>query len=165
MRGLYCTLAGTYFPVMLDNKNRFADGMVDLRAYFPVLPDLTFALRAMGRNLWGNYPFYHAAYLGGKTSLRGFSRERFAGDAALLGSAELRAAVGPVRIFFPGEWGVLAFYDAGRVFLQGEQSSTVHSSWGGGLWLGLIEKRLALSVQAANSTERLALYLKTGFTF
>jgi len=165
MRGAYCTLTGRYFPVVLDNTSHFADGLLDLRAYLPLHPDVTLALRARGQNIWGRHPFYHAAYLGGKDDLRGFSRERFAGDASLLGGGELRIALGSVNLFVPGEWGLLAFGDAGRIFYLGEESDNLHSGWGGGFWAGFLDKRIALSALFALTEERLGLYLNTGFTF
>lgn len=165
MRGSFIRLSGMYFPVMLTNRHHFADGMLDLRAYLPMSDDVTLALRGMGRNIWGRYPFFHAAYLGGKYALRGYTRERFAGDAAVLGSVELRASCGGLRIFLPGEWGITAFTDAGRVFVEGEHSRRIHAGVGGGLWIAALNRRLALNVQAALSRERLAFYVGTGFSF
>lgn len=165
MRGVLWSLTGRYFPVALENKHHFADGLLDLRGYLPLHDQLTLALRVRGQNIWGRYPFFHAAYLGGKDDLRGFSRERFAGNTSCLGSGELRYEVGPLQLFLPGTWGLLGFADAGRVFLDGEQSSTLHSAWGGGLWGGFLDKRLSLSALAAKSGERLALYMAAGFTF
>jgi len=165
MRGSYARLSGMYFPVMLTNRHHFADGTIDLRAYLPFSERITLALHGMGRKIWGRYPFFHAAYLGGKYALRGFTRERFAGDAAMFGSAELRVSCGRMLLFLPGEWGCTAFADAGRVFTAGEESQRVHAGFGGGLWIAAISRRLALSVQAAHSHERLAFYVSTGFTF
>ncbi|MBN1448143.1 MAG: BamA/TamA family outer membrane protein [Bacteroidetes bacterium] len=165
LQGTFLQLSGRYYPVILDNRAHFADAMLDLRAYLPLSSSFTLALRSMGRKLWGGYPFFHAAYLGGKSTLRGFSRERFAGDAALLCSAELRAVLGTVRLLFPGEWGLTAFVDAGRVFHQDELSRLLHTGAGGGAWIAILKRRLALNLQVALSSERVAFYVKTGFTF
>ena len=165
LRGQYLQLSGSYFPVMLDNRHHFADGMLDLRVYLPLHPSMTLALRGMGRKIWGYFPFFHAAYIGGKSTLRGFSRERFAGDAAVLATAELRALLGSVRLFFPGEWGLTAFTDAGRVFNGDESSRQLHTGAGGGAWVAVLDRRLALNLQVAFSRERVAFYAKTGFTF
>jgi hypothetical protein len=165
MRGVYASLRGSYHPVMLDNRRQFADGCVDLRAYLAIHDGLTLAVRTRVQKIWGRYPFYHAATLGGAALLRGFNRERFAGDASALGSAELRLRVSDIRLIFPGSWGVLAFTDAGRVFLAGERSQTLHMSFGTGIWGGFADRRLTFSAQAALSPERLALSISTGFAF
>ncbi len=165
LRGFYAELRGQYFPVLLENGSHFADGSLDLRAYLSLHTQLTLALRTRLQHIWGRYPFYHAATIGGSGTLRGFNRERFAGDAAVLAMAELRGSLGRIRVIFPGEWGLLAFGDAGRVFLAGEESRTIHTSFGGGIWGGFADKRLTFSLHTALSRERLAFSLATGFTF
>ncbi|MDT8322612.1 MAG: BamA/TamA family outer membrane protein, partial [Bacteroidota bacterium] len=165
MHGFLAALHASYYPIMLDNRRHFADGRLDLRAYLDLRDGLTLALRTRVQKIWGRYPFYQAATLGGSTVLRGYNRERFAGDASALGTCELRLRVGSVRLLFPGTWGVLAFADAGRVYYAGERSRTLHTSFGGGIWGGFADRRLTFSAQAALSSERLALSLNTGFTF
>lgn len=138
----------------------------------------TLALRAGGRRmLAGNgptgarYPFWNAAALGGgglfsgDDTLRGFPSTRFIGDSSLYGNAELRLYVSRFFVTLPGEWGLLAFADAGRVFVRGESSSHWHPSWGGGLWVGLLSRSNAVAVTVARSEERTALSVRAGFSF
>jgi len=66
----------------------------------------TLALRVAGKKVWGTYPFYEAAYVGGATTVRGFVEHRFSGDAALYGNVELRLSVAKFFFLVPGELGV-----------------------------------------------------------
>ena len=73
----------------------------------------------------GDYPFHESAFLGGPGRigigetdhpLRGFYKNRFAGDAVLYGNAELRLALADIRILVPGRFGLFGAADVGRVF-------------------------------------------------
>ncbi len=127
----------------------------------------TLALRGAAKKVFGTFPFQEAAYLGGNSTLRGFREQRFAGDASLLGSAELRIPVTKVRIIFPGNFGIHGLVDVGRVFsdfeLPGE--NTWHSAVGGGFWISLLDPANVLSVSIARSDERTGVYVRTGFHF
>lgn len=94
----------------------------------------TLALRVGAEQVWGDFPPYAAAFLGGWRTLRGYESERFAGDAALWGGAELRVPLARVPLLVRGDLGVLAFVDAGRVFVDGESPGGWHSGSGGGLY-------------------------------
>lgn len=127
----------------------------------------TLALRAMAKKVFGTFPFQEAAYLGGGTTLRGFAEQRFAGDASLLGSAELRIPVAKVRIIFPGNVGVHGLVDVGRVFsdLDVPGDNTWHSAFGGGVWISVLDPANVLSVSIDRSDERTGVYVRTGFHF
>jgi hypothetical protein len=142
----------------------FVRGGAHAATYFtppgvPAAP--TIAVRAGYQRVWGTYPFQEAAVLGGEQDLRGYDFGRFAGDAATYVGSELRIralAVKDVNI------GVLGLADAGRVFLRGENSSTMHTSFGGGLWakaphIGMV------NIVAARSAEDLEVFIYTGSLF
>ena len=76
-----------------------------------------------GKKLWGDFPYYEASFLGGSGTLRGLQEERFAGDAAISGSVELRAFLARLTFLFPMEVGVFALGDIGRVYADGDASS------------------------------------------
>ena len=82
----------------------------------------------------GDVPFHEAAFLGGPGSLRGYPFQRFAGDAAAFGSAELRQPLGQVKLLVRGRLGVFALADAGRVWMDGDSPGDWHTDVGGGLW-------------------------------
>ena len=82
-----------------------------------------------------NYEFYQASTLGGDADLRGYRRERFAGNDAFLHTTDLRYTLGRTKSFVPLGYGFSAGYDYGRVWLHGEESSKWHQSAGGGFWV------------------------------
>jgi hypothetical protein len=164
--GIYSGVSFTYYPEILDNSFDFSSLTGDIRGYFTAktFTDITLALRAGGEKMFGTFPFFKSAAVGGKSNLRGFSRERFAGESSLFGQAELRVLLGTVNLFFPAKLGFSAFTDAGRVFNEGEASEKWHSTYGGGLWLNLLNA-FALNVTVARSPEVTKYYFGTGFMF
>lgn len=124
------------------------------------------ALRLGGQRVWGEFPYDEAAFLGGQHTLRGYLYQRFAGDGSLYGGAELRQPVGWVfRRSVPTQVGLLALADAGRVWAEGTESSRVHASAGGGIWLAFFDPRYAVSLTAAHGPEGTRWYLTTGLPY
>jgi hypothetical protein len=123
------------------------------------------ALRVGGRKLWGEYPWFDAAYIGGPNN-RGYSSHRFAGDASLYGNASLQtwAATVDNRIL-PLRLGLVAFGDVGRVWLNGERSTAWHASVGGGLLLQPAGVPAVVNLLAARSNEGLRVYFGLGYPF
>ncbi|HEU5219566.1 MAG TPA: hypothetical protein VFU23_12980, partial [Gemmatimonadales bacterium] len=109
-------------------------------------PSLT--LFAGGIKTFGTVPFFETARLGGLRTLRGYRPDRFAGDAAVYGSAEIRLPLTRLQIIIPGEQGLFGFADAGRVYVKGESSDELHSSFGGGVWLSFLSRGNVLFVGA-----------------
>ena len=124
------------------------------------------ALRLGGKRAWGEFPYDEGAYLGGLQTLRGYLYQRFVGDASLYGGAEVRQPIGWVfRHSVPVQIGVLALADAGRVWADGTESTRVHASAGGGVWLAFFDPRYAVSLTAANGREGTRWYLTTGLPY
>ncbi len=124
----------------------------------------TLALRVGGKKVWGNYPFFEAATVGGNTS-RGFRPDRFAGDAAAWANGEIRIKVVNARLIVPGELGLFGFGDVGRVWVNGQSPGTWHPSAGGGLWFGILSRSVTVSVSAGWSREGTRFYAGSGFGF
>lgn len=115
--------------------------------------------------MWGDFPFHEASVLGGVSTLRGWDQQRFAGRSSAFGSAELRAWVAKVRLIAPADFGVTAFGDAGRVFMDGESSDQWHSALGGGVWIAPLMRNYTVSASVARGRERTGFYLASGFSF
>jgi len=166
-RGITFGFGGTYYPKALDVTSPFGEGHAEASSYLtariPLRP--TLALRVAGKKVWGTYPFYEAAYVGGATTVRGFVEHRFAGDAALYGNAELRLSVAKFFVLVPGELGVFGLGDAGRVYLSGETSDRWHAAAGGGVWLSFLSPANTVSVAAAHSVEGTRVYVRAGLAF
>ena len=131
----------------------------------------TLALRGGGRQTFGTYPYFGAAFVGGAdvvdggTTLRGYRPQRFAGDASLFGNLDLRIWLTRVKLLLPGDLGVLGFGDVGRVFFDEENSRKWHPSWGGGVWFAPLARTNSLTVSVAGSPENTLVYLRNGFSF
>jgi hypothetical protein len=165
--GVYMKAEVSYLPKMFDNANTFYRLRCETRTYFtPVnIQALTIAVRAAGEKIWGNHPFFESAFLGGNESLRGFERQRFAGDASLLGGMELRARVAQIPFLVPLWAGISGFAETGRVFIDGEQSNRWHNAVGGGVWFSIIKPEYLASFSLARSVDEVAFYTTLGFTF
>ncbi|UCF20675.1 MAG: BamA/TamA family outer membrane protein [Gemmatimonadota bacterium] len=166
-KGATLSLRGSYYPELLDNKSTF--GALDavattyLSAGLPLDP--TLALRAGGRKVWGGFPYFEAAFLGGVASLRGWETERFAGDASLFGNAELRLLLARPRMPLLQELGVFGLADIGRVYVDGESPGDWHTGFGGGLWLAFLGRQNSVSASVARSSEGTTFYINYGLPF
>ncbi len=177
-RGFVARADAEAFPAAWDVASPFASLDGQARAYLTPLATSgpTLALRAGGRKLIGTYPFHAAAFLGGpgfagsgdsRGALRGFRRDRFAGDAALYGNAELRFPLGSITVVLPGEIGAFLAADSGRVFFSGDAASDARwrTGLGGGLWMSFLERRQTISVAVMRGEDLTGIYLRAGFLF
>jgi hypothetical protein len=136
-----------------------------------------FALRAGAALNFGDYMFYQANDLGGKTNLRGHRRMRFSGDHAVYLNLEAR-----MRLFrfnmplFPGTVGLYGFFDTGRVWYKDQAgidpsapdgtSDIWHAGYGGGIYVAPL-RRYVFSIDFATSTtdKDVLMYFRYGFFF
>ena len=122
------------------------------------------AVRAGGKKVFGNFPYFDAAFVGGGDSFRSEHRQRYAGDASLYGSAELRVPIAKVPIILPLDVGALAFSDAARVYVDGDSPGGWHSALGGGFWVGAIDASKNVNVLFTNRSNRRVI-VNLGFTY
>jgi outer membrane protein assembly factor BamA len=160
-------LEGRWMPEVMDVRSSYGSVSGTATAYLssdrsPFEPGL--ALRFGGERLFGDFPFFDAAHLGGAETLRGFRSRRFAGRGSLLGAAELRVRLTDFIFLLPGELGLLTHGDAGRVFADGEDSGRVHTSVGGGVWIDFVEAYSG-HVTLSRSTEGTLVYIGLGLPF
>jgi Omp85 superfamily domain len=167
MSGVRITIDGTVYPQVGDVVSTFGDvrGEVAFLQPIAILSTPTLALRAGGEKVWGTYPYFEAAYIGGVRTLRGFPSQRFAGDASLYGSAELRIPLTDLYIFVPGRLGIFALGDTGRVYLEGESSDKWHVGAGGGVWFSFLNPANTASLAVAASDEGTGVYIVAGLSF
>ena len=164
-RGAYFRAYGRGVPAMWDVEDAFGRIEGEVRGFLSAPTawlEPTLAVRAAATRVLGEAPFQDAAYLGGRDNLRGWHSERFAGDASLSGSAELRLALGSFRASLPADYGVFGLVDVGRVYVDGESPGGWHHGFGGGIWLAFLN---TVSLAFANSKERNAFYVGLGFTY
>lgn len=140
----------------------------DLRIFMSVFskPRLVLGIRVGAAHNIGTFDIPQAAYLSGVDNLRGYRRNRFGGRTMFYNSAELRFRVADFTTYlFPGSFGLLAFHDVGRVWMDNAPSRAWHNGYGGGVWLAPV-RRFVVTASLAHSKEEKALPLVTfGFQF
>ena len=177
-RGIRVRVDGAVYPEFWSVDSAFAgikgEASTYLTARIPTNP--TLALRGGAEKVWGAYPFFESAFLGGTGlvgtgisggNLRGFQKNRFAGDTALYGNSELRLVLTRIELFVEGELGIFGTADAGRVFYDGDPESADkwHTGIGGGFWLSFLERRHTLSAAVVKGDDLTGVYLRGGFMF
>jgi len=162
--GVRFQASGVLVPKAWDVASQY--GAVDgLAAAYLGTSRAHLALRAGGRKLWGPYPWFDAAYIGGSTN-RGFSSHRFAGDSSLYASAALRTWLGTIpNRAVPLRVGVNVFTDTGRVWLAGQPSNTWHTSIGAAAMLQPVAVPFLLDAMLAHSREGYRFYFGFGYPF
>ncbi len=186
-RGFSLRIIARHTPTVFDSTSAFTKARAVAAGAFggKLLTDLFLDLQLSAEKNWGRYPFFESAFLGGGpvswpltltgasigSTLRGYDSNRFAGDAAVAGNLELRAALGKFIALLPFRYGVMGIADVGRVFLAGETSSRWHTGVGGGAWLAVSAAaqtfQLTTSFNAlfVRSDEGTAFYFSTGYGF
>jgi hypothetical protein len=157
-------VSSSAYPAAWDASGAYAklDGVVVAHIALPVLTKPLLALRAGAEKVWGDFPYFDASFLGGSQSLRTAPRQRFAGDAALHASAELRLPLVSFPFLLPMNVGALGFAEAGRVYEDGQSPGGWHTGMAAGLWLGILSPGTSITVMATNRVERRWLF---GFGF
>ncbi|HET7292298.1 MAG TPA: hypothetical protein VFM88_07730 [Vicinamibacteria bacterium] len=164
--GVRLKAEGSYVPEAWDVTSAFGNVEGSLAGYLGNNRAIL-ALRVGGEKVWGEYPWFESAQLGGSSDLRGFDSKRFAGDASIYVNTELRFWLGTRRTpILPLRWGVFGFYDTGRVYFEDEESDDWHYGWGGGLLMQMIGMPVTFNAALATAEEGgLKFYFKYGYAF
>lgn len=149
-------ITGSGYPAIWDTKSAY-ESLAGFAAAYVTIPALTkpvIALRGGGKKLFGDFPYFDGAFLGGSSSLRTEDRQRFAGDASVYGNAELRVPVAKFPFILPLDVGLLGFTDTGRVYVDGDSPGGWHTTSGGGFWVGVINPAISLNVLFTNRQDK-----------
>lgn len=160
--GVSLQVSAWNYPGVFERARPFQRYNGDARVYASAGP-ATLALHAAAEKVSGEYPFYEVAFLGGGANLRGYNLNRFAGDASLAGTAEIRFDLFRLKMLVPTQFGIFVFGDAGRVFVQGSSPKGWHADVGCGVALAPISRDLTFSLSIATSTE--GLFVNGGFGY
>jgi Omp85 superfamily domain len=131
-RGWRLELGGAGYPA--GEEGGFGEAHAWGATYLSLGRGPVLALRAGGEQVWGDFPFFESAFLGGRSSLRGHTGQRFAGDAMVFGGAELRVPLVRLNLGLRGTLGVIGLVDAGRVWVDGVSDDDWHHASGGGVF-------------------------------
>ena len=129
-------------PVILKLTDTDDDGAADKReVWFD------------GKTLTGCANDLHGPYLGSDDNLRGYRKERFAGKSKFYNQAELRLRLANFKTYlFPAAFGIMAFFDAGRVWKDEDTDKKMFTGYGGGIWFSPL-RRLLITLSYAVSKE------------
>jgi len=166
-RGFSVSAGGTLYPAIGDVVKTFGEVHGSAATYLSVPGTLkpVLALRVGAKKIWGPFPSNEAAFLGGHSTVRGLTKQRFAGDASVYGSVEIRIQVSRFNFVAPTRWGLIALADEGRVFLDGESSKSWHGAVGGGIWFAPLSRRFTFSITFAQGADQSKIDLRAGFMF
>jgi hypothetical protein len=176
-RGTLLKIDGKRMYGLNKAAGNFLSGNAYLSFYhsFRIPSPLVFALRVgMGRNV-GDYKFYQAQVLDGKSELRGLRKTRFYGDSKLFTNTEVRLKLRSLRTYlFPASVGLLAFYDTGRIWYKDAngkdpsvadgESTRWHHGVGGGIWFTPFDLAV-ISTEVAKGEDGVLGYIRLGFLF
>lgn len=110
--------------------------------------------------------YFQTLTLGQNNNLRGFLRNRFAGNQLAYGSLEFRIKLLENKShFLPGPIGIIVFNDLGRVWSKIEQSNTWHNSYGGGLYFIPFNSVIVAATVATAGTDKHVLNFSLGSKF
>ncbi|MEO9482686.1 MAG: BamA/TamA family outer membrane protein [Ekhidna sp.] len=111
-----------------------------------------------------NFDFFNANILGGRSNLRGYRRTRFYGQTSFYHNLDLRLKIASFRSYiFPGQFGLLAFHDIGRVWVDGENSQEWHAGKGLGIWVSPLNTLVLNLNYAFGEDENLPTFAMTFF--
>ena len=166
-RGVLAEAGGSFYPAVWDVEESFGELHGEVATYLTPPGGFrpTLALRAGGKKVWGTFPFFESAFVGGAATVRGLREQRYAGDTALYANLELRVRLGRFFAVLPGDFGVFGLGDAGRVYVSGESSGTWHTGVGGGVWFAFLDPANTVTFAVARGDDRTALYARAGFAY
>jgi hypothetical protein len=158
--------AASGYPGIWDARSAYESVSGSLATYLtvPISKRPVIALRGGGKKLFGDFPYFDAAFLGGSKDLRAVHRQQLAGDASVFGNADLRYPIAKFPFILPLDVGAIAFADAGRVYVDGDSPGGWHSAFGGGFWVGFINPGTNLNVLVSNRKDNRIL-TSLGFAF
>jgi hypothetical protein len=126
----------------LQPLNKNSSPLTKLESDMTVYASMSFpakwvtVLRLGGGHIYSNsLEYFQALTLGANNYLRGFRKNRFSGNSLAYGSLEFRVKLFDSKSYvLPGQVGLVAFNDVGRVWLKGEDSHQWHYAYGGGFY-------------------------------
>ena len=126
---------------------------------------IVFSDRIGGTIGLGNAAFYQSAFVGGQGNLLGYRQYRFAGKHSAYNNMEIRMKVADVANYIiAGQFGIIGFWDVGRVWQNNDNSGKWHHGTGGGIYFAPASL-VALSFLMGNSKEGWYPYFTMGLRF
>ena len=139
-KGFNFLSSAAYTYNLNDADRSFTKLSADASVYIPVAKFISLGIRAGGATNIGDAEFYQLNMLGSHDNLRGFRKYRFYGKQSFYNNNELRFIFNARNKVFNGKYGLVTFFDNGRVWQPGEQSNTWHTGYGVGAFLSIFNR-------------------------
>ena len=164
-RGFTMSLLANHTQNLKDNEKSFQRFSGNVQFFIPLIPKISLAIKTGASTITGGTPlFYQYPTIGESFDLRGFRRERFRGESTFYNNTELRYIKKVRSNLFNGKAGLIAFMDNGRVWVPGQNSNTMHTTYGGGVLLAPFNL-VSVAVTYGISEEIKLVQLRLGILF
>ncbi len=166
-RGITFNTALSYEGGLDNNSRNSAQWNTDLtlRWSLGAFARTSLATRVGYQKSFGDFEFFQASRLDGFNTLRGYRRFRFSGESSFYHQLDLRIDLFEWRNYIlPSKVGLILFNDIGKVYVDGQESETLHHGYGGGFYLTPLS-RFAINILMAKSEEGFLPLVKFGFYF
>ncbi|HYV95925.1 MAG TPA: hypothetical protein VE967_00570 [Gemmatimonadaceae bacterium] len=160
-------VSGTLVPAIMDVRRAFEIAALTAGASITLpIPTHPFLVaRAGGKKLFGDFPFFEAATIGGEGTTRYMDTERFAGDGSLYASTELRIPVAHFSLVTPLRVGIIGIAEAGRVFVDGSSPTGWHTRSGEGVWIGRGDASSVVTFTRTTEPGHAGIHVRLGLNF
>ncbi len=167
-RGITWNTVFSYLEGTNKNSHNLTKLNSDMVVYASISDKNRFSaiLRIGGGHIFSkNFEYFQALNIGSNNFVRGYRKDRFAGRSMFYQSTEFRCRLFKSRSYLlPGDVGVLAYYDIGRVWMTNENSQRWHNSFGPGLYY-VPYSLVSLSLSLGISSEEQLLNVSFGTKF
>jgi hypothetical protein len=171
-KGQMLPTGGYYINISLEGYNglnSYSKSFMQLRPEFTFYQKLNssgsivLSDRVGGGITVGKQAFYQSMFLGGQGNLLGYLQNRFAGKHMIYNNLQGRVKLFNIASYIiPGQLGLSGFYDTGRVWVDGQNSTKWHQGVGGGLYFSPASLTI-LQVLAGHSNEGWYPYISLNF--
>jgi hypothetical protein len=158
---------GTYYPAAMDVRTPFEVAVVSIGTSItvPVPTHPLLVVRSGGKKLYGTFPFYDAAAIGGEGTTRYLDQQRYIGDASVYATSELRIPLVDFTFVMPLRVGIVGVAEAARVYVGGQSPGGWHSTTGEGIWFGRADASPVVTLMRTTELRHTGLQLGLGLNF
>ena len=161
LRGIVFKVAARHLSGLNDNSYDFVQLNGDFTFHLSLIPRTLILVNRTGggHNFGDGFEFYQAQYLGSEDNLRGYRKNRFAGRSKVYNNTELRLRLANFSTYlFPAYFGLLAFYDTGKIWMDDSESSNRWiNGYGGGIWIAPLRRFVITVTYMASKEDKLPL--------
>jgi len=144
---------GAHFVEAWDVDEPFSFVEARVGRWFQLSEPVLASINIRAKQVWGDFPFFEAAYIGGDNYPLGTNWNRWAGESSIGVLGSVRWTLMKLRGVFPGNLGVFGMANAARVFVDNESSSKWHPSYAAGIVLTTFDHTSAIQLGVGSSPD------------